>query len=171
MPKPRIILVILVFTLILGQTSQITAQKKFALTIDNIMRGPELYGYEPTAPRWSEDGQRVYFQWKQANEPRIKPDDTYVVNRDGSGLRKLSDEETKNLPPRSAVAPGIVNGIAYAENGDIFVYDFSLGPNGRSPRPRIPRPIRNSRTTKNASPFCAAEIFMRCRSTPDCWKS
>jgi hypothetical protein len=76
MPKPRILLGILVFTFILGQTSQITAQKKFALTIDNIMRGPELYGNEPTGPHWSEDGQRVYFQWKQANEPRIKPDDT-----------------------------------------------------------------------------------------------
>ena len=29
---------------------------KFALTIDNIMRGPELYGYEPSAVRWSGDG-------------------------------------------------------------------------------------------------------------------
>ena len=27
--------------------------KKFALTIDNIMRGPGLYGYEPGAVRWS----------------------------------------------------------------------------------------------------------------------
>ena len=99
MPKPRILIAILVLTLFLGETSQITAQKKFALTIDNIMRGPELYGNEPTAPRWSEDGQRVYFQWKQFNEPRVKPNDTYVVNRDGSGLRKLSEEETKNLPP------------------------------------------------------------------------
>ena len=99
MLKRRILLGILLFTLLLGQTSRISAQKKFALTIDNIMRGPELYGNEPTAPRWSDDGQHVYFQWKQVNEPRIKPNDTYVVNRDGSGLRKLSEEETKKLPP------------------------------------------------------------------------
>ena len=127
MPKLRIILGILVFTLILGQTSQITAQKKFALTIDNIMRGPELYGNEPTAPHWSEDGQRVYFQWKQANEPRVKPDDTYVVNRDGSGLRKLSDEETKNLPPAFGSRTRDRQRLTYAQNGDIFIYDFSLG--------------------------------------------
>src|SRR5580698_9679780 len=124
MPKTRIVLGILIFTLILGQTS---AQKKFALTIDNIMRGPELYGNEPVAPRWSEDGQRVYFQWKQANEPRVKPDDTYVVSRDGSGLRKLSEEETKNLPPAFGSRTRDRKRIAYAENGDIFIYDFLVG--------------------------------------------
>ncbi len=127
MPKPRILIAILVLTLFLGETSQITAQKKFALTIDNIMRGPELYGNEPTAPRWSEDGQRVYFQWKQFNEPRVKPNDTYVVNRDGSGLRKLSEEETKNLPPAFGSRTRDRKRLAYAENGDIFIYDFSLG--------------------------------------------
>ena len=66
MLQRRIFLGILVFTVLLG------AQKKFALTIDNIMRGPGLYGYEPAAARWSGDGQHVYFQWKQANEPRMK---------------------------------------------------------------------------------------------------
>ncbi len=125
MPKRRIALATLVLTLLLGQSSQVAAQKKFALTIDNIMRGPELYGNEPTAPRWSEDGQHVYFLWKQANEPRIKPNDTYVVNRDGSGVRKLSEEETKNLPPAFGSRTKDRKKLAYAENGDIFVYDLS----------------------------------------------
>jgi dipeptidyl aminopeptidase/acylaminoacyl peptidase len=125
MPKPRIIIGVLLFSLLLGQTSQINAQKKFALTIDNIMRGPEVYGNEPTAPRWSADGQRVYFQWKRFNEPRVKPNDTYVVNRDGSGLRKLSDEETNNLPPAFGSRTRDRKRVAYAENGDIFIFDFS----------------------------------------------
>src|SRR5580693_50783 len=77
------------------------AQPKFALTIDNIMRGPGLYGYEPTGVRWSGDSQRIYFQWKQASDPREKPVDTYVVNRDGSGLRKLSEDDAKLAPPAS----------------------------------------------------------------------
>ena len=127
MLKRRILLGILLFTLLLGQTSQISAQKKFALTIDNIMRGPELYGNEPTAPRWSDDGQHVYFQWKQFNEPRIKPNDTYVVNRDGSGLRKLSEEEAKKLPPAFGSRTRDRKRTAYAENGDIFIYDASTG--------------------------------------------
>src|SRR5271154_448115 len=127
MLKRRLLLGILVVTLLLGQTSQITAQKKFALTIDNIMRGPELYGNEPAAPRWSDDGQHVYFQWKQYNEPRVKPNDTYVVNRDGAGLRKLSDEETKKLRPAFGSQTRDRKKLAYAENGDIFIYDASTG--------------------------------------------
>jgi dipeptidyl aminopeptidase/acylaminoacyl peptidase len=127
MLKRRILLGILVLTLLLGHASQITAQKKFALTIDNIMRGPELYGNEPAAPRWSDDGQHVYFQWKQYNEPRVKPNDTYVVNRDGSGLRKLSDEETKKLRPAFGSQTRDHKKLAYAENGDIFIYDASTG--------------------------------------------
>src|ERR1700679_2699327 len=74
---------------------------KFALTIDNIMRGPGLYGYEPAQVRWSGDGERIYFQWKQASDPQIKDLDTYVVGRDGSGLKKLSEAEAKLAPPAS----------------------------------------------------------------------
>ena len=57
----------------------------------------------------------------------MKPDDTYVVNRDGSGLRKFSDEETKNLPPAFGSRTRDHKRMAYAENGDIFIYDFSTG--------------------------------------------
>src|SRR5215472_5447923 len=72
---------------------------KFALTIDNIMRGPGLYGYEPGQLRWSGDGERLYFQWKQTGDSLLKDPDTYVVGRDGSGLRKLSEAEAKLAPP------------------------------------------------------------------------
>ncbi|HEX4950840.1 MAG TPA: hypothetical protein VFZ34_29535, partial [Blastocatellia bacterium] len=50
--------------------AQQPAGKKFDLTIDNIMRGPELVGHAPSGVYWSRDSQRVYFRWKQANEPR-----------------------------------------------------------------------------------------------------
>ncbi len=73
--------------------------QQFDLTIDNIMRGPGLYGYSPDEVRWAPDSSKLYFSWKQWNDPPEKDRDTYVVNRDGSGLRKLSDEEKKNAPP------------------------------------------------------------------------
>ena len=79
----------------------------FALTIDNIMRGSALVGFEPSQVRWSADSERIYFQWKQATDKEDAPLDTYVVNRDGSGLRKLSGEEARLAPPgggRSRVA-------------------------------------------------------------------
>ncbi len=76
-----------------------TTPHPFALTVDNIMRGPELIGYAPTSVRWSQDSKRVYFEWKQAGEARRKEYAHYVVNADGSGLHRLTDEDAKLLPP------------------------------------------------------------------------
>jgi len=126
MPHKKIA-VVAACALLLGQWTQIPAQKKFALTIDNIMRGPGLYGYEPTAVRWSGDSQKIYFQWKQAIDPIDHPMDTYVVNRDGSDLRKLSDEESKLAPPANGSETRDHKRMVYASDGDLFLFDFTSG--------------------------------------------
>ena len=99
----------------------------FALTIDNIMRGPALYGYEPAAVRWSWDGARVIFQWKQNTEKEIAPMETYTVNRDGSGLRKLTDEEVRQLPPAQGDTTKDKRLMVYASAGDLFTFDNTTG--------------------------------------------
>src|SRR6185369_10833262 len=96
---------------------------KFELTIDNIMRGSGLVGNEPRAVHWSPDSQKIYFQWKQANEPREKDFDTYVVNRDGSALRKLSEDELKNAPPLFGETSKDKKLTLFVDNGDLFLYD------------------------------------------------
>jgi dipeptidyl aminopeptidase/acylaminoacyl peptidase len=140
----RMVAIPVVLSLALGQWTGVFAQtqaahKPFALTIENIMRGPGLYGYEPNAVRWSGDSQRIYFTWKQASDPIDHPVDTYVVNRDGSGLRKLSEEEIRLAPPtagggRGGGGEGPQQGnsrtrdrkrMVYAADGDLFLYDFS----------------------------------------------
>src|SRR5262247_1842618 len=98
-------------------------QKKFELTIESIMRGPDLVGYEPTRVYWSQDSQRVYFRWKRAGEARLKEPDLYVVNRDGGGLRKLSEEEAKQAPPLAGDLSKDKKMTVFAEEGDIFIYD------------------------------------------------
>ena len=100
------------------------AQQRFNLSIDNIMRGPELVGYEPSSPRWSGDGQRIFFQWKQAADPPAQPMDTWVVNRDGSGLHKLSEDEARQAPPASAVFTRDRRRAVYVIGGDLYLYDF-----------------------------------------------
>jgi dipeptidyl aminopeptidase/acylaminoacyl peptidase len=121
-----------VFTLIFALTlaplppvgaQQATAQKKFELTIDNIMRGPDLYGYEPAGVRWSQDGQKVFFRWKRAGEPRLKEMDLYSVNRDGSGLRKYTEEEARLAPPQNGDLSKDKKTTVYVSEGDIFLYD------------------------------------------------
>src|SRR5690349_3148112 len=100
MSLPRIFLVAFVLA---AQRYDVSAQGKLPLTIDNIMRGPGLYGYPPQDVRWSGDNQRIYFQWKQANEPIEKPPETWVVPRDSGSPRKLTDEEARTAPPASGI--------------------------------------------------------------------
>ena len=109
---------------ILSHSSSAQA-KKFELTVDSIMRGNDLVGYEPSRVYWSQDSQRVYFRWKRAGEPRLKEMDLYVVNRDGSGLRKLTEDEAKLAPPTLAELSKDKKLSVFAEDGDIFVYDHA----------------------------------------------
>jgi dipeptidyl aminopeptidase/acylaminoacyl peptidase len=99
--------------------------KKFELTVDSIMRGNDLVGYEPSRVYWSQDSQRVYFRWKRAGEARLKEMDLYVVNRDGSGLKKLTEDEAKLAPPVFGELSKDKKLTVFAEDGDIFLYDHT----------------------------------------------
>lgn len=101
--------------------------KRFELTVDSIMRGPRLVGYPPTGVYWSQDSQRVYFRWKQAGEPRLSELSLYVVNRDGSGLRRLTDEEAKHAPPATGELSKDKTMTVFADEGDIFIYMHANG--------------------------------------------
>ncbi|HEV2718428.1 MAG TPA: alpha/beta fold hydrolase [Thermoanaerobaculia bacterium] len=102
--------------------------QKLDLTIDNIMRGPGLVGWAPEEVRWTPDGTKVFFSWKLYGDPLEKDRDTYVVNRDGGGLRKLSDEEKKDAPPARGDRTRDKRRIVYAEDGDIFLWDGKRHP-------------------------------------------
>jgi dipeptidyl aminopeptidase/acylaminoacyl peptidase len=110
-----------------AQTQTQPTTKRFELTIDSIMRGAALVGYTPTDVRWSQDNMRVYFRWKAATEPRLKEMDTYVVNRDGTNLRKLSEEEARNAPPANGELSKDKRWTIFAEEGDIYLYEHARG--------------------------------------------
>lgn len=99
----------------------------FSLTIDNIMRGPNLVGTEPAQVRWSGDSSKIYFQWKKASDPVAAPLDSYVVNRDGSGLRKLSDEEARLAPPAGADVSEDRAWSVFSQEGDIVLVENATG--------------------------------------------
>jgi dipeptidyl aminopeptidase/acylaminoacyl peptidase len=103
------------------------AQKKFVLSIDSFTRGPALAGYPPSDVRWSGDSRRLYFQWKQPTDPVLKPADTYVVERDGSGLRKLSEEEARLAPSTLGDTSKDRKQTVFTRDGDIFLYDRPSG--------------------------------------------
>ena len=103
------------------------AAKAFELTVDSIMRGPDLVGHTPTGVYWSQDSRRVYFRWKRAGEPRLKESDLYTVNADGTGLRKLTEEEVRKSPPAAGELSKDRRLTVFTEEGDVFLYDHERG--------------------------------------------
>ncbi len=108
-------------------SAQTAPTRKFDLTIDSIMRGPALVGYEPTNVRWSPDSKKIYFSWKRADEPLNGDTATYEVNADGSGLRKLTEEEARLTPPTNGDVSEDKKTAVYADSGDIFLYSLQTG--------------------------------------------
>src|SRR3712207_5727888 len=102
-------------------------QRPFELTVDSIMRGPDLVGYQPAGVYWSQDNSRVYFRWKRAGEPRLKEQDLYVVGADGTGLRRLTEEEARRSPPAAGELSKDKTLTVFTEEGDVFLYDHAKG--------------------------------------------
>src|SRR5262245_56889115 len=96
----------------------------FALTVDSIMRGPKLVGDPQTGLRWSGDSARLYFEWRRPGEDEAS---TWVVNRDGSGLRKLTDDERRNAPPVAGTWDRAHRRVVFADQGDIVLVDSVAG--------------------------------------------
>lgn len=101
-----------------------TPAPAFPLTIDSIMRGPALVGYPPSGLRWSGDGARLYFEWQVRGEDETA---TWVVQADGSGLRRLSDEERKTAPPVFGQWDRAHRRVLAATRGDIALIDTVAG--------------------------------------------
>jgi dipeptidyl aminopeptidase/acylaminoacyl peptidase len=96
----------------------------FSLTVDSIMRGPKLVGYPPTGLRWAGDSSRAYFEWRRPGEDDAS---TWVVNRDGTGLRKLSDSERKSAPAVNGVWDKAHRRVLFVDRGDIVLVDSTTG--------------------------------------------
>jgi dipeptidyl aminopeptidase/acylaminoacyl peptidase len=107
------------------QTKQPAPAKPFELTVDSIMRGPRLVGYPPSGVYWAQDSQRVYFRWKQPDEPRLKEMSLYVVNRDGTGVRRLNDDEARQAPPANGELSKDKSMTVFTDEGDLYIYDHA----------------------------------------------
>ena len=121
------VLVVLLLAPQPGLFGQSAAKRKQELSIDTMMRGPGLVGYEPQNVRWSIDASKLYFQWKKYSDPIEAPFDTYVVSRDGDNLKKLSDEEVKQAPPIFGQSTKDKKWTVFADQGDLFLYDHAKG--------------------------------------------
>jgi dipeptidyl aminopeptidase/acylaminoacyl peptidase len=92
----------------------------FPLTVDSIMRGPELVGNPPNNLRWSGDSKDLYFEWLI---PKDDQPSTWVVARDGGKPRRLSDAERRLAPPANGQWDAKRRRVLGVDRGDIVIID------------------------------------------------
>ncbi len=100
--------------------AQSAKNEKFALTVDSIMRGPELVGYPPDSLRWSADSQKLFFDWRRPGEDEPS---TYSVGRDGGTPVKLSGDAKDDALPANAVWDEAHKRAIASDRGDIVLFD------------------------------------------------
>jgi dipeptidyl aminopeptidase/acylaminoacyl peptidase len=112
---------------LLALTAGAQQRTSFDFTIANMMRGPELYGREPQNPRFTPDGQWIYFTWLPpgtAWNESLKP---YRVRAQASAAPERVTEAHMD-----SVAPLIAQGALSRDrlsrvvsvNGDLWLVDL-----------------------------------------------
>jgi len=94
--------------------------RPFELSVDGIMRGPELVGYPPTGLRFSGDSKELFFEWRKPGEDEPA---TYVVARAGGEPRRLSDEERKQAPAVACEWDAARRTCLFVQDGDVVLVD------------------------------------------------
>lgn len=92
----------------------------FPLTIDSIMRGPDLVGYPPSDLRWSGDSKELFFEWRMPDDDEAA---TWVVGRDGGSPRRLSEDERRLAPLPNGTWDAARRRVLGVDRGDIVVID------------------------------------------------
>jgi dipeptidyl aminopeptidase/acylaminoacyl peptidase len=91
------------------------------LTIETIMRDPKWIGTSPSGIFWSEDGQYIYFNWRQKGD---EDDSLYVASAKGGTPRRVTLAERKRLPSRFGTYSKDKTKKLYIRDGDIFLLDI-----------------------------------------------
>lgn len=108
------------------------ADPAFELTLDHLGMESRWLGVSPRQLRWSPDGERVYFRWREDPEPDQNPDTDpwYAADRDGSSVRLVPDEDVGRIPAGN-VAWSIARDIAaWSNDGTLFLWTADDGTHG-----------------------------------------
>lgn len=100
--------------------AQRNAASTFPLTVESIMRGPELVGYPPSDLRWSGDSKELYFEWRMPKEDEAV---TWKVGRDGGPPERLSDADRRRAPLADGAWDADRRRIVGIDRGDVVVID------------------------------------------------
>jgi len=95
------------------------------LTVEKIMRDPMWMGTSPSNPFWSEDGNKLYFDW---NPEKAPSDSLYFITMQNRSPQKASVSEKQNLLSANTVVYNLnKTAFTYQEDGDIFYKEIKSG--------------------------------------------
>lgn len=120
-----------------GVESQLLSQSDLTLddvdpgwemTLDHLAMDTRWMGLPPRELTWSPDGEWLYFRWREDPEPgqRGDTDPWYAVDREGSEMRTLTDDEAARIP-RDPVWSADRSRAAWSHEGTLFVWDREGG--------------------------------------------
>jgi dipeptidyl aminopeptidase/acylaminoacyl peptidase len=123
----RLIVALIAMALALPMSAQTPA---FDFSIQNIMRGPELYGREPSQVRWTADSRWIYFSWlPPGTDWRERPRPYRVRPVAGAKPERVSDTHMDSVGP--LLGDGVLsNDRRYRATefaGDLYLADTKLG--------------------------------------------
>jgi dipeptidyl aminopeptidase/acylaminoacyl peptidase len=122
MKKPFVFIILLLTASVLieAQATSPKSQAPFPLTVDSIMRGPDLVGNPPANLRWSGDSKELYFEWLM---PKDDQPSTWVTMRDGGAPRRLTEAERRIAPLANGQWDASRRRILGVDRGDIVIID------------------------------------------------
>lgn len=83
------------------------------------MKGDAFVGAQPENPRWSVDGQKVYFEWNPKNEPASS---TYYWKK-GMAKPELIGQKEANLSHQNYISNSDKSVFYYIDNGALYAYE------------------------------------------------
>jgi hypothetical protein len=100
--------------------SSVLSAQSFQLTVDNIMRGPELVGTAPGNVRFSADGRHVYFRWRAPGVDTLDQD--YRVAVGGGAPERLPRDAVDTIAMAGVWSPDLRRMLVVLEN-DLYVVE------------------------------------------------
>lgn len=97
---------------------------EFELTLDHLAMDTRWLGLPPRDLRWSPDGEEVYFRWRPDPEPGQRPetDPWFAVDRAGSELLRLSDQEAARVPASRVAWSRDREVAAWGRDGSLYLW-------------------------------------------------
>jgi dipeptidyl aminopeptidase/acylaminoacyl peptidase len=101
----------------------------FEFSINNIMRGPELYGRQPQRIQWSADSKWIYFNWNPPGTDWREPARPYRVRAAGGTPERVPDTQVDSVGALLESGERSRDGTSrvVSSQGDLYIVSLPAG--------------------------------------------